>query len=40
MTLKRGAQFTLRYRLWVHPGRWDAERLQKEVKEFTCKKAQ
>lgn len=32
--LKAGESFTLRYRVIVHPGRWDAERLGKEYKRF------
>ncbi len=33
-TLPAGEQFTLRYRVIVHPGRWDAERLRKEYEVF------
>lgn len=33
-TLKGGESFTLRYRVIIHPGRWTAERLQREVARF------
>jgi len=33
-TLKAGESMTLRYRVLVHPGRWDAGRLKQEVKRF------
>jgi hypothetical protein len=33
-TIKAGQSLTLRYRLIVHPGRWDAERLRAERKRF------
>ena len=33
-TLKAGQSLTLRYRVLVHPGRWDADRLKKEVAAF------
>jgi len=33
--LKPGASLTLRYRVLVHPDRWDAERLTKEYEAFT-----
>jgi hypothetical protein len=29
-TLKAGTAMTLRYRVVVHPGRWDAARLRRE----------
>lgn len=32
--LKRGEKFSLRYRILVHPGRWDAARLAKEHERF------
>jgi hypothetical protein len=32
--LEPGASFTLRYRVIVHPGTWDAARLEKEQAEF------
>lgn len=32
--LEPGQRFTLRYRVIVHPGRWDAERLNRAVKEY------
>jgi len=31
LELRRGDSFTLRYRVLVHPGRWDAERLNREL---------
>jgi hypothetical protein len=31
-TIKAGQSLTLRYRLIVHPGRWDAQRLRDEGK--------
>jgi hypothetical protein len=33
-TLKRGASFTLRYRVVVHDGRWTADRLENAWKEY------
>jgi len=33
-TLKAGEAMTLRYRILVHPGRWDADRLKKEQARF------
>lgn len=33
-TLKAGQSFTLRYRIIVHPGRWDAETLEREYQRF------
>jgi len=33
-TLAAGQSLTLRYRVLVHPGRWDAERLKREVARF------
>ena len=33
-TLKAGKTLTLRYRVLVHPGRWNADRLKKEVARF------
>ncbi|MFO8015007.1 MAG: PmoA family protein [Phycisphaerae bacterium] len=33
-TLKAGESMTLRYRVLVHPGRWDAARLKKEYEAF------
>ena len=33
-TLKAGQCFTLRYRVIVHPDRWDAPRLAKEYRRF------
>jgi len=33
-TLKAGESMTLRYRVLVHPGRWDADRLKKEQERF------
>jgi len=33
-TLPAGKSFTLRYRVIVHPGRWDADRLRAEYKQF------
>ena len=33
-TIRAGQGLTLRYRLIVHPGRWDAERLRAESKRF------
>jgi hypothetical protein len=33
-TLGAGKSMTLRYRVLVHPGRWDADRLKKEVAAF------
>jgi len=33
-TLKAGQSLTLRYRILVHPGRWDAGRLKKEYDRF------
>ena len=35
MTLKAGGRLTLRYRVIVHPGRWDAARLGAEHAEYT-----
>lgn len=37
-TLKAGENMTLRYRLVVHPGHWDAERLRQEAAHFAEKK--
>ena len=34
-TLPAGESFTLRYRVFVHDGRWDAERLTAETERFT-----
>lgn len=34
MALRKGEMLVLRYRVLVHPGRWDAERLRTEVKRF------
>lgn len=36
-TLARGEEFTLRYRIVVHPGRWDADRLDSAMKDWTAK---
>jgi len=36
-TLKAGKSFTLRYRVIVHPNRWDSERLEKEYAKFAGK---
>ncbi len=36
MTLEPGQSITLRYRVLVHPGRWDAERLQAEADRFAA----
>jgi len=33
--LAANQSFTLRYRVWVHPERWDAARLETEQKKFT-----
>jgi hypothetical protein len=33
-TLEAGDRFTLRYRVVVHPGRWDAQRLRAEYERF------
>jgi len=33
-TLKAGESLTLRYRVLVHPARWDADRLKQEVERF------
>jgi len=33
-TLPAGESFTLRYRVIVHPGRWDTPQLQREYEEF------
>ncbi len=33
-TLKAGQEMTLRYRVLMHPGRWDAERLRRESDEY------
>jgi type 1 glutamine amidotransferase len=35
MTLQPGERLTLRYRVLVHPGRWDAARLRKEYERFS-----
>jgi type 1 glutamine amidotransferase len=35
MTLRPGERLTLRYRVLVHPGRWDAARLRKEYERFS-----
>lgn len=35
MRLKAGESFTLRYRVIVHPGRWDAKQLQPAMNSFT-----
>jgi len=37
LPLRAGASFTLRYRVVVHPGRWDAVRLRDEAKLFSVK---
>jgi hypothetical protein len=34
MTLRPGGRLTLRYRVVVHPGRWDAGRLDAEYRKF------
>lgn len=34
MSLRPGESFILRYRILVHPGRWDAARLRKEYERF------
>jgi hypothetical protein len=34
MALRAGESITLRYRVLVHPGRWDAERLRREHERF------
>jgi hypothetical protein len=34
-TLKAGESLALNYRVWVHPGRWNAEQLQDKVKAYT-----
>jgi hypothetical protein len=36
-TLKAGESMTLRYRVLIHPGRWDAARLKKEYEAFRRK---
>jgi hypothetical protein len=33
-TLQAGQSFTLRYRILVHPDRWDAEQLKREYQRF------
>jgi type 1 glutamine amidotransferase len=35
LVLHAGDSFVLRYRILVHPGRWDAERLRKEAARFS-----
>lgn len=35
LVLKAGDAFVLRYRVLVHPGRWDADRLRREVARFS-----
>jgi hypothetical protein len=35
MTLRQGERMTLRYRVIVHPGRWDAARLSAEHAKFS-----
>lgn len=37
LELERGERMTLRYRVVVHPGRWDAERLAAELRRFVKK---
>jgi hypothetical protein len=37
-TLAKGETFTLRYRVHIHPGRWDAEQLEKVMAEYSAKK--
>lgn len=34
MSLRPGESFTLRYRILVHSGHWDATRLRKEYERF------
>jgi hypothetical protein len=33
-TLPDGQEMTLRYRVWVHPGRWNADRLGREFSDY------
>jgi hypothetical protein len=40
MTLKPGQSMTLRYRVFIHPGRWDAGRLRAEYQRFAGKPPQ
>jgi type 1 glutamine amidotransferase len=35
MLLRQGARITLRYRVFIHPGRWDAARLRTEHERFS-----
>ena len=35
-TLKPGEKLTLRYRVHVHPGRWDSEKLRQEVERYAA----
>lgn len=37
MTLRPGERFILRYRVLVHPGRWDSARLRREYEKFSRK---
>jgi len=37
ITLEPGQSVTLRYRVFVHPGRWDAGRLRAEYERFAGK---
>ncbi len=37
MSLRAGESFILRYRILVHPGRWDAARLRKEYERLTTR---
>jgi hypothetical protein len=40
MTLEPGQSIALRYRVFVHPGRWDAGRLRAEYERFARKPPQ
>jgi hypothetical protein len=39
LVLHAGGSFVLRYRVLIHPGRWDAERLKKEAARFSGRPA-
>jgi type 1 glutamine amidotransferase len=39
LTIEAGQSVTLRYRVFVHPGRWDVERLRTEYERFAAKPA-